>query len=291
MNIIEKANAKINLFLDIVGRRQDGYHLLETIMHTIPLCDIVKISASKNGIALSGSTNTLSWDRTNLAYRAAEKFCSRFNVPCDVSIYIEKHIPIAAGLGGGSADAAAVLRGLNKFYGLNVDNQHLREIALELGADVPYCIEGGTVLAEGIGEKLTCLPTISEGYVLLAVPPIAISTAEIYNKWDVLDIKPHSDIGPVIEAIEEKNLPIIGKHLFNTLEAVTTKCYPIISQIERVMMLNGCLGSCMSGSGPSVFGLFDELIKAEKCRDKLQNVTQGGVTIVLPISHQEGKIC
>ncbi|MDK2902648.1 MAG: 4-diphosphocytidyl-2-C-methyl-D-erythritol kinase [Clostridiales bacterium] len=275
MRIIEKANAKINIFLDIIGRRQDGYHLLKMIMHSIPLYDTVEIEEADNGIILEGSGSCLPWDNTNLAYKAAEAFCRYFNISYGVRIYIEKHIPVAAGLAGGSSDAAAVLRGLNKLWKVKATAQELRDIALTLGADVPYCVEGGTVLAEGIGERLTPLKALPQGYLVLITPPIAVSTAEAYKGWDETIVKSHASIEPLLQAIERSDLEAIGKCLFNTLEPVVVERYPLIDEIKKVMAQCHCLGSCMSGSGPSVFGIFDNRAKAIAAVDRLKAVVPG----------------
>ncbi|AEE97254.1 4-(cytidine 5'-diphospho)-2-C-methyl-D-erythritol kinase [Mahella australiensis] len=291
MIIIEKANAKINLFLDIIGRRQDGYHLLKMIMHSIPLYDTIEIDEADNGIILEGSSNCLPWDNTNLAYKAAEAFCRYFNVSYGARIYIDKRIPVAAGLAGGSSDAAAVLRGLNKLWGIKATVQELRDIALTLGADVPYCVEGGTVLAEGIGENLIPLKALPQGYLVLITPPIAISTSAAYKEWDGMDIKPHAAIEPILEAIERKDLRLISKCMFNTLEIVALKHYPIIDEIKNIMFQCGCLGTCMSGSGPSVFGIFDSRVSAVTAVDRLKTIVSGSEVFLLQLVGEREEIC
>lgn len=291
MRIIEKANAKINIFLDIIGRRQDGYHLLKMIMHSIPLYDTVEIEEADNGIVLEGSSSCLPWDNTNLAYKAAEAFCSYFNISYGVRIYVDKRIPVAAGLAGGSSDAAAVLRGLNKLWGIKAAVQELRDIALTLGADVPYCVEGGTVLAEGIGESLALLKALPQGYLVLITPPIAISTAEAYKEWDETIIKSHASIEPLLKAIEHLDLEAIGKCLFNTLETVMVKRYPLIDEIKKVMVQCHCLGSCMSGSGPSVFGIFDNRAKAIAAVDSLKTIVSGSEVFLLPLVGEREEVC
>lgn len=284
MKIEEKAKAKINLFLDVIGRRQDGYHLLKMVMQDIAVYDAVEISDVEDGIILTGSTDAIPWDHSNLAYRAAEMFRRHFNINKGVRIHIDKCIPIAAGLAGGSADAAAVLRGLNKLWQVGATLQELKDIALGLGADVPYCVEGGTALAEGIGEHIVPLPAaIQGGWLVLAVPPIPVSTASVYRQWDELPVKPHAPIEPLIEAIDKSDLVAMGKHLFNALEAVTAVQLPIIGDIKGIMERCGSLGSCMSGSGPSVFGIFEYKDEAEAAADRLKAIIPDNNIFVVPL--------
>lgn len=273
------AYAKINLGLDVTGERPDGYHELRMIMQSISLHDTVSIdvapetsgSSEVGKIMLTCSDPGLACDGSNLAYRAAKLLYDEFQITDALSIHIEKNIPVAAGLAGGSTDAAAVLRGVNDYLGLGLSNEDLMERGVKLGADVPFCIIGGTAYAEGIGEVLMPLGMAEGLTVVLAKPDIEISTAYVYSHLDMKKIENmHPDIDNMRAAIEMDDVGCIPEFLGNVLESVTIAEYPIISDIKEIMMANGAAGALMSGSGPSVFGLFVNDSTAEKAYEAVK---------------------
>ncbi len=253
--VIMHANAKINLTLDVTGKRADGYHLVEMVMQSVELGDNVRITRTDEaGIQLIMRGCDLPGDESNIAYRAAKAL----NIS-GVIIEIEKRIPIAAGMAGGSTDAAAVLMGCNLLWELGLSEEELCKIALTLGADVPFCIMGGTMLAEGIGERLSALPafTMPEGgVILLARPEEAVSTAEVYQRLDSIPKYPHPDTKGMVYALETGDYAGVCARLQNVLEEVTIPMHPVIGRIKEIMGKAGADGVLMSGSGPTVFGLF-----------------------------------
>lgn len=252
-----KALAKINLGLDVLGRRENGYHDVRMVMQTIYLCDNIKIKKTKQpGIELKTNLFYLPVDEKNIAYKAAKMLIDEFEIQEGVSITLDKHIPVAAGLAGGSSNAAAVLVGMNKIFKLGLSQQELMERGVKLGADVPYCIMRGTVLAEGIGEILTPLKPMQKCYILIAKPPINVSTKVVYEKLDAYEIETHPDIDGILEGLEQENLEKIAASMGNVLELVTIDDYPIIEEIKNTMKEEGALNAMMSGSGPTVFGIF-----------------------------------
>lgn len=267
MNSISlKAYAKINIGLDVTGKLPDGYHLVKMIMQNIDLYDEVVLTENVSGdIRLDMNVDFLPTDERNLAYKAAKLMKEDFGIDRGIDIYIRKNIPAAAGMAGGSTDAAAVMTGMNKLFDLNIDRNILMEHGLKLGADVPYCIMGGTALAEGIGEKLTQLSPCPDCYVLVAKPDISVSTAYVYTNLVLDDTTVHPDIDMVRKALESGDIRTAAQNMGNLLENVTQKKYPVISEIKHIMDDNGALGSLMSGSGPTVFGLFDDYGTALEC--------------------------
>lgn len=267
MNSISlKAYAKINIGLDVTGKLPDGYHLVKMIMQNIDLYDEVVLTENLSGdIRLDMNVDFLPTDERNLAYKAAKLMKEDFGIDRGIDIYIRKNIPAAAGMAGGSTDAAAVMTGMNKLFDLNIDRNILMEHGLKLGADVPYCIMGGTALAEGIGEKLTQLSPCPDCYVLVAKPDISVSTAYVYTNLVLDDTTVHPDIDMVRNALESGDIRTAAQNMGNLLENVTQKEYPVISEIKHIMDDNGALGSLMSGSGPTVFGLFDDYGTALEC--------------------------
>lgn len=267
MNSISlKAYAKINIGLDVTGKLPDGYHLVKMIMQNIDLYDEVVLTENASGdIRLDMNVDFLPTDERNLAYKAAKLMKEDFGIDRGIDIYIRKNIPAAAGMAGGSTDAAAVMTGMNKLFDLNIDRNILMEHGLKLGADVPYCIMGGTALAEGIGEKLTQLSPCPDCYVLVAKPDISVSTAYVYTNLVLDDTTVHPDIDMVRNALESGDIRTAAQNMGNLLENVTQKEYPVISEIKHIMDDNGALGSLMSGSGPTVFGLFDDYGTALEC--------------------------
>ena len=254
-----KARAKINIALEVTGKRGDGYHNLKSVMQTVELYDdiVIKKSPRDKGLFFSCDDNRLTSDERNLAYRAAVYMIERYNLNSGIHINLKKNIPISAGLGGGSSDCAAVIVGLRDLFRLPLSKHELAEIGVRFGADVPFCIFGGTMLAEGIGDVLTSLPPFPDIYVLLAKPDIEISTAEIFNKFSTEHYCGDTDFGLLIESIRFKNLRGISNQMKNALERVTIARYGIIEKLKIEMMKNGAIGSLMSGSGATVFGLFE----------------------------------
>lgn len=269
--IILKARAKINLTLDVLNKRDDGYHNIEMIMQTINLYDLILIKKIKRcEIKLVTNLKWLSCDNKNLAYRAVEIMKKNFDIKDGIFIELKKHIPVAAGLAGGSTDAAAVLVGMRILFGINVSTKELMSMGKELGADVPYCIMRGTALAEGIGDKLTRLPPCPKCYVVLAKPPISVSTPHIYNSIDtnIIDKRPNTKL--VINAIKNNDLNTIAKNMYNVMETVTAKEYNVIYELKDFLLEKGALGAIMSGSGPTVFGLFNSNEKARQAYYRLK---------------------
>ncbi len=266
-----KALAKINLGLDVLGRRENGYHDVRMVMQSVYLYDNVRLEAREEpGIELSSNLYYLPDDSGNIAYKAAQMMIEEFHLEGGVRITLDKHIPVAAGMAGGSSNAAAVLFGMNRLFGLELTRQELMDRGVQLGADVPYCILRGTVLAEGIGEKLTVLPSIPKCAVLIAKPPVSVSTRVVYEALDSKEIVKHPDIDGLIRALEEGSLKNVAACMGNVLEDVTIPKYPVIREIKQEMLEAGALNAMMSGSGPTVFGLFENKIKARNAQERIR---------------------
>lgn len=275
--IIIESYGKINLGLDVLHKREDGYHEIRTIMQEINLSDTLALEEIKEGIVLSSNNNSIPLDSSNLAYKAWEKIKEATSINRGIKISIRKNIPVSAGLAGGSSNAAAVLKGLNQLWDLRLKDEELQDIGIQIGADVPFCIVGGTSLAEGIGEKLTKLKPFTGKNILLVNPGISISTAEIYKKLK-LQNKPKLAIKDIISFIEEDNLKSLSEIMINVMEEVVLADYPIVSEIKKDLMHYGALSSLMSGSGPTVFGLFDDIDKLNYCKTILtKKYTKGTV--------------
>lgn len=270
-----KARAKINITLDVLRRREDGYHDLSMIMQTINLCDNIFIKKiDKDEIQLKSNLSWLPCDGRNLIYKAADLLKNRYNIKSGIYIELNKNIPVAAGLAGGSTDCAATLIGIRNLFRLPISNEKLMVIGKELGADVPYCIMRGTALAEGIGEKLTPLPPFPNCHVLICKPPINVSTAVVFGALDLSKVKTHPDNDLVIELIKNKDLKGICDNMCNVLENVTINNYPIIAQIKKLMLENGAIGSMMSGSGPTVFGFYKDYNTALSALKAIRGITK-----------------
>ncbi len=268
-----KALAKINLGLDVLGRRENGYHDVRMVMQTIYLYDNVTLTKTEEtGIHLECNLFYLPVDETNIAYKAAKLLMDEFGIKEGVRIVLDKHIPVAAGLAGGSSNAAAVLVGMNRLFSLGLSVEDLMKRGVTLGADVPYCVMRGTVLAEGIGEILSPLPPLPKCCVLIAKPGISVSTKTVYEKLDSQEIEVHPNIDGILEGLEEQNIQKIAASMGNVLETVTIGDYPIIEQIKDVMKESGALNAMMSGSGPTVFGIFEDRAKAKVARQKLREL-------------------
>lgn len=260
-----KALAKINLGLDVVRRREDGYHEVRMIMQTIQLYDRLDIKRTQEpGIQIQTNLSFLPVNENNLIYKAAKLLMDEFSITDGVSVKLDKRIPVAAGMAGGSTDAAAMLIGVNRLFSLGLTKRQLMERGVQIGADVPYCIMRGTALAEGIGESLSPLPPMVKCPVLIAKPSISVSTKFVYQNLKLDDTTIHPDIDRLIDDIKAKNLHDIAAHMGNVLETVTIPNYPVIDEIKKHMLSNGAVGAMMSGSGPTVFGLFDDEDTAKK---------------------------
>lgn len=263
-----KAYAKINLTLDVTGRREDGYHNLCMIMQSVSLADTVELAKNAGGITLDMGESALPCDERNVAYAAAQLFYKKAEIQPEISIKIEKNIPEAAGLGGGSADAAAVLYGLNEMYGRPFDITALSEIALSLGADVPFCLTGGTALAEGIGEKLTALNPMPDCGILLVKPGEKPSTGEMYRAIDSADLPPHPDNGGMLAGVESGSLTDVCRCLGNSFDAVWRNDDLHVAK-ERIRS-TGAMGVSLSGSGPTLFGIFPTLKSAQEAHETVK---------------------
>ena len=271
-SITLKALAKINLGLDVVRRRDDGYHEVRMIMQTIHLFDRLEIRRTKEpGIHIHTNLSFLPVNEGNLVYKAADLLMKEFDITEGVELQLNKRIPVAAGMAGGSTDGAAMLYGMNQIFGLGIDRRGLMERGLLLGADVPYCLMRGTALAEGIGEELTQLPPMVKCPVLIAKPPISVSTKFVYQNLKLDEHTQHPDIDALVSDIKKKDLKGVCSHMGNVLESVTIPNYPVIAKIKEQMLLSGATASMMSGSGPTVFGLFEDEETAKKARDDMRN--------------------
>lgn len=266
-----RAFAKINLGLDILRKREDGYHEVRMIMQTIQMYDVLEMKkVKKPGISLSVNYPYIPSDERNLVYKAAKLLMDEFQVKEGVDIRLEKFIPVAAGMAGGSSDAAAAMVGINHLFKLGLSEKDLMDRAVNIGADVPYCIMRGTALAEGIGEILTPLPPMPKCPVLIAKPPVAVSTKFVYENLKLTDATKHPDIDAVADAIKNKDLKAVAANMGNILETVTIPHNPVIAEIKKVMKANGALNAMMSGSGPTVFGLFQSEKDIRKAYDALK---------------------
>lgn len=268
-----KAYGKINLGLDVLRRREDGYHDVCMIMQTVGIFDRVDLVRTEQaGIQVETNLYYLPTNENNLVYKAAKLLMDEFQVKDGIQIRLQKFIPVAAGMAGGSSDAAAVLFGVNKMFGLGLGTEELMERGVKIGADVPYCILRGTALSEGIGEVLTKLPPVPQCQVLVAKPGINVSTKFVYENLHANELKSeeHPDIDAIIRAIENRDIFGIADNLGNVLETVTIKEYPIIQEIKDAMLESGAIGSLMSGSGPTVFGLFTNPAAAQAAYENLR---------------------
>lgn len=279
--ITRKAYAKINLGLDVVRRLENGYHQVRMIMQTVDLYDELAFEKEESGIALlvdnsknsvnGGAAGKVPADQSNLIWKAAKLLLDTAGVGEGVSIHLQKNIPVAAGMAGGSTDAAATLLGLNELFQLHYTVEELKDLGVKIGADVPYCVQGGTALAEGIGEVLSPLPAPPEATVLIAKPDIDVSTAFVYRNLRLEELERHPDIDGMVRALEAGSLGGIVSRLGNVLETVTIPAYPVIRQIKTLMLQEGALGALMSGSGPTVFGIFDQKEKAVRAAQAIES--------------------
>ncbi len=266
-----KARAKINLGLDVIGRRENGYHDVRMVMQTVGLYDrIIMTRIPEEEIRIKTNIGFLPVNENNLVYKAIMLMKSKYKLDGGIEVDLNKFIPVAAGMAGGSSDAASALFGMNRLYELNLPMGELMNIGVEIGADVPYCIMRGTALAEGIGEKLTRLPDMPFCHILIAKPPVNVSTKLVYENLDSTQIKSHPDIDGIIEAIKLKNVALVASRMGNVLESVTVPLYPVIDSIKRDMIEHGAINAMMSGSGPTVFGIFPDEQSMIACQQFLR---------------------
>ena len=283
-----KALAKINLGLDVVRRREDGYHEVKMVMQTIHLFDRLEMKKTAGGITMTTNLSFLPTNENNLVYKAAKLLMDEFDIKEGVSIQLKKRIPVAAGMAGGSTDAAATLLGVNELLGLGLQKKQLQKESVRIGADVPYCVLGKTAHARGIGEKLTEIASPPQAYLVVAKPDINVSTPVVYRALDSLPSYPHPDVEGMIQALEQKDLNALCEKLGNVLELVTAKEYPVIGQIEDVLLKEGAKAALMSGSGPSVFGIFDTEGQAQIACKALEKAALAKQLFVTTFENGEG---
>lgn len=270
--ITVKANAKINLALDVMGKRDDGYHEVKLVMQSVGLADTIWMEPKPVGIELEVDSPDLPADDTNLAYKAARLFMDAHGMQNGVSIAVKKQIPMGAGLAGGSADAAAVLLGMDELFGTHMTQDDFMRLGAQLGSDVPFCLVGGTMLAEGRGERLTELPELPACWIVLAKPKVSVSTAWAYKTFDAEKQVEHPDISGMRQALEEGNLTSVLSHVGNVLEPVVVREYPVIGDYINQMDKHGALVSRMTGSGSTVFGVFNSQVEAESAAAALRGL-------------------
>lgn len=271
MKIYEKAPAKINLLLDVLHKRDDGFHEVEMVMTMVDLADRLEMEElQRDTIIISSQAGYIPLDEKNLAFQAAKLIKERYDVRKGVYIHLNKKIPVAAGLAGGSSDAAATLRGLNRLWGLHIPEDELCRLGAELGSDVPFCVTGGTALATGRGEKLQRIANPPQCWVVLAKPPINVSTADVYGKLRASELEYHPSAADMISAIENQSFNGVCEALGNVLETVTLKLYPEVRQLKESMKRLGADGVLMSGSGPTVFGLVSKEAKLARIYNGLR---------------------
>lgn len=267
-----KAYAKINLGLDVVRRREDGYHEVRMVMQTVKLFDKLTFRVlNEDMIRIKTNLGFLPVNEDNLVYKAVKLLKDTYHVEKGLEIDIFKCIPVAAGMAGGSTDCAAALVGASKLFGLQLDRKRLMELGVKLGADVPYCVLRGTALSEGIGEVLTPLPPMPDCFIVIAKPPVSVSTKFVYEHLDAKEMIEHPDIDGMVEAIQAGSLTGITNRMSNVLETVTIPEYPVIDDIKKCMLEQGALNALMSGSGPTVFGVFENLETAKRVKGIIQD--------------------
>ncbi len=267
-----KAYGKINLALDVLRRREDGYHDVRMVMQTVGIYDGIEMCRTNTGrIEIETNLFYLPTDENNIVYKAAKLLFDEFGIKSGIRIALKKFIPVSAGMAGGSTDAATVMFGINKMFNLKLNNKQLMERGVKIGADVPYCIMRGTALSEGIGEKLTKLPNMIKCPVLIAKPPISVSTKFVYDNLNLNEVVSHPDIDGMVEAINRKDLEGVASRLENVLETVTIKEYPVINDLKNVMLEENAINSLMSGSGPTVFGLFKTEADAYRAKERIKS--------------------
>ena len=290
-DISVKALAKINLGLDVVRKREDGYHEVRMVMQTIHLFDRLEISKNTSGeITMETNLSFLPTNENNLVYKAAKLLQDEFAIKDGVHVWLHKYIPVAAGMAGGSTDAAAVLYGMNQIFDLGLTREELMERGVKIGADVPYCIMRGTALAEGIGEKLKRLPKVPECYVLVGKPGINVSTKTAYENLNLAGIGKHPDIDGLIRDIEDGDLYAMASKMENVFEPGIIRQYPVIGNIKELMEEKGALKAVMSGSGPTVFGIFDNRDKMAAAARSLRKSGLAKTVFATDIYNRDGGV-
>ena len=269
MGYQRKAYAKVNLSLDVTGRLDNGYHLVDMIMQTVNIYDELSFERTDGEIVLESDCGELPLDENNLIYKAIRLIQEECGVTGGLRVFLKKNIPIAAGMAGGSTDCAATLMAMDELYGLKLGTKRLMELGVKLGADVPYCILGGTARAQGIGEKLTRLPNCPTMKLLVAKPDLNVSTKEVYTGLDALENLPHPGGDDMVCAIESGNGRAVAAGLGNVLECVTIPLHPVIREIKDRMLELGAINSLMSGSGPTVFGIYEKDEELQKAYEAL----------------------
>lgn len=271
MEITLRAYGKVNLGLDVLRKLENGYHEVKMIMQTVDLYDLLTFEKMDGaGVDIHSSRSDLPVGEDNIIYKACKLMMSKYEIKGGVKVTLEKNIPVAAGMAGGSTDAAAALIAMNSLYDLGLTQTKLMELGVEIGADVPYCVMQGTALSEGIGEKLTALAPMPECTMVIAKPPVGVSTKWVYQNLKVSQLSSHPDIDGMAEALENGDLEGITDRMANVLETVTIPAHMEIGQIKDMMLENGAMNSLMSGSGPTVFGIYDDADAAEKTAEKLK---------------------
>ena len=272
-SIVLKSYGKINLGLDVLRRREDGYHEVRMIMQTVGLYDVLTMKKRKDDkIEMTCNLSFLPTDERNLVYKAVKLIKDKYHIKDGVEINLSKRIPVAAGMAGGSSNCAAALKGMNQLFDLGLSIDELCEIGVTLGADVPYCIWGGTALSEGIGEKLSRVDAMPDCYILIAKPGISVSTAFVYKNLDLPALSKNPDIDGMLECLKEKDHTGICNRLENVLETVTIKEYPIIEKVKKHLMDQGAKGALMSGSGPTIFAIFEDKKTADDAMESLRSI-------------------
>ena len=268
--IIKNAYAKVNLALDVLGKRPDGYHEVSMVMQNLSLHDTLTFEADYADdvdIKLTCNRNDIPLNENNLVYKAILLMFDKYNIKAHINVHIDKQIPVEAGMAGGSTDCAACFHAINELFEIEADLDTLMKLGVTLGADVPYCIMGCTALSEGIGEVLTPVTPLTDCYVLVAKPPISVSTGMVYKSLDAKEICEHPDVAGMVGALERGSIQDVAEHMANVLESVTVELYPEIEILKDIMKEQGALNAIMSGSGPTVFGLYEDKAAADKAAD------------------------
>lgn len=282
----KRAYAKVNLALDVIGRRENGYHDVKMIMQNLDIYDELEFAIEdvREGkgyeIEIQADHPDIPTDEGNLIYKAAKLLCEEFGITKRIKVKLIKNIPVEAGMAGGSTDAAATLHAVNELCGLGLSTKQLMEYGVKLGADVPYCVLGKTALSEGIGEILTEIDALPECYVAVAKPPVGVSTKLIYTELDSRPIDKHPKVDEMVEALKNQDIQAVAGLMENVLESVTAPMHPEISEIEKIMLHNGALNAIMSGSGPTVFGIYEDEAKAKKAISDIENAGLAKQTFV-----------
>ncbi|MDD3840264.1 MAG: 4-(cytidine 5'-diphospho)-2-C-methyl-D-erythritol kinase [Clostridia bacterium] len=269
-----KARAKVNLTLDVLRKRPDGYHDLSMIMQSIELHDKIILTEAERGISIQADTDIIPLDENNLTYKAAALIQRKKGIKKGINIFIQKNIPVCAGMAGGSTDAAAVIKGLNRLWNLNMDMDEMMRIGAEIGADVPFCILGGTALARGIGDILTTIEFPCKVWIVMVKPSFGISTAQVYGNLDLNNVYRRPDTDGMIKCLKSCNIKSIGLKLFNVLETVTVNLYPALNDVKEDIFKYGCEGTVMTGSGPTVYGIFSSWSRANSAYNALKEKYQ-----------------